>query len=40
MGQEFGMGKLRNGEMLAVATRSFTAGVAQPLAVVSTTAPE
>jgi hypothetical protein len=39
MGQEFGMGKLRNGEMLAVATRAFATGVAQPLAVVTTAEP-
>jgi hypothetical protein len=34
MTQEFGMGKLRNGEMDVVATRTFVDGVAQPLAVV------
>lgn len=39
-GQEFGMGKLRNGEMDVVATRTFDAGVALPLAYVGTEAPE
>jgi hypothetical protein len=39
-GQEFGMGKLRNGELEAVATRTFNAGVALPLAYVGTEAPE
>jgi len=39
MGQEFGMGKLRNGEMEAIATRTFVAGVAVPLAYVGTVAP-
>jgi len=39
MGQEFGMGKLRNGEMGAVATRSFDAGAAVPLAYIGTSAP-
>ena len=37
--QEFGMGKLRNGEMMAVATRSFDVGVAEALAYVGTSAP-
>jgi hypothetical protein len=39
MGQEFGMGKLRNGEMEVVATRTFASGVAVPLAYVGTAAP-
>lgn len=37
--QEFGMGSLRNGEVAAVATRTFAAGVPVPLAYIGTVAP-
>jgi hypothetical protein len=39
MGAEFGMGKLRNGQIQAVATRDFDTGAALPIAYVGTAAP-